>query len=180
MIEPYQPSPEELRVAASEYTHYAMGVAFLHKPHDTASIHQLDPEQQIDRLINDAGTLMYESLKGVIRGAFPLGHRSRLVELQDKYDQALPHMLSIMDAAYAREEEWSPIVDSVIRGFRPAAMTNHVTYRLLCRSRTGKITLPHLMDRVPLDPAIADRAGHRTLIALKRAVSQTAVNSRAS
>jgi hypothetical protein len=147
-VEVFVPTPSDELLAKEGYIRYLAGVSYLHAPLDTADLHGFELPTDKMQLIYKAEDLILEGLKQVITFANKPGDRSRLVNMEESYDQAAIHMMKTVETVFEFERDREEMLFPAVNLFRPAPMLNQQTYKYICHSRMGKLTTFKLMDGV--------------------------------
>lgn len=156
-------SPQSALQGNEGYVRYLSGVAFLHDPKNTQSIHAQPYEENKELFVAQAEALMLDGAKQVIRSANDATDRSRIGSMEEKYDEALGNMQAIVDGAFVFQEEREGLLLPAVRYFRPAAFLHENVYKYVCHGRLGKIATSKMMDGVFPSAELVDVIAGRNL-----------------
>lgn len=166
----FQPTQAELQAAEEGYIHYLTGVAVLHAPESTCSIHARELPADNESIIVHAEKLIYDGLQDVIRFANSREVRSNMAVLEHRFDDALPHLLETQSRTYRRHEHRLRGLNPAFEWLRPFPLRDESVYRYVCHGRLGKLTTIRLLDGIApakeLEYLLSDRT-LRNLSAVK-------------
>lgn len=144
----WTPSETDFLSSSKGYMQYALGLSIVNNPWKMKSllgVEEIDVST-LDRVYIHAQQTMLNGLKQVIRHTNRPELRSRMIAMEDTYDDALPFIFDAVEATYTRSRDRLDEINPDLHIVRPMPLDNRVTYGYICHSRIEKLPACELMD----------------------------------
>ncbi|MGH7241449.1 MAG: hypothetical protein ACREGB_04085 [Candidatus Saccharimonadales bacterium] len=148
----WSPSTQDVRQGQEAYLRYASGVGILNDPHAEFAAGVLgegcDVDANPESIIVLAESLMYTNLSRLAKLANPPDIRGDKGRIEQRYEQALPHIMSFVDSVLASEVGQMRLdrINPALIVFRPSPLEDQFLYRHICHGRRQKIETVRLLD----------------------------------
>lgn len=144
----WTPSETDLRCAGKGYIHYSLGLTMINNPLRMKSALGIEAIETSDvsAIYAHAHQTMLSGLRQIVRNANRPELRSRLIAMEDTYDEALPHILNAVDTVFQSSRERLDEINPDLHIVRPMPLTDQVIYGYLCHSRVEKLPAQDIMD----------------------------------
>lgn len=143
----WTPTETERICNGKSYVKYALGVVLLNDPLRFLSIFGMDNlcENNKSKAFSHAKSLAKAGLTEVIQYSNEPIYRSPLSAMEDKFEDALPHMLESVNDGFEYFGEQLDALNPALRLVRPMPLSNEVVYKNICHSRVTKLDAASMM-----------------------------------
>lgn len=168
MSEIWIPSENDYNCASKHYVEYATGLTMLSESSHMAEIlGYKDLESDLNDFVINAEDLMLKGLRGVISYANHPEFRSKLIKMENNYDQANPIQLAILEYAFYKYDNQLDEINPKLKTIKPLPINDRVIYGYLCHSRLAKINTKRLIQPFRNSEILDETLESRTLVRLK-------------
>jgi hypothetical protein len=160
----WNPSEVDTYKGKVAYIRYAAGLAILNDPDKLQPLYRRDMSDgaDTDEVLGHAKSLIWAGLSDIIRYANPPEMRRPFANTEDRYHQALPHMIKTVVDSVETERERLDQLNPLIPIIQPLPLTSELIYKHVVHPRKAKVYVSQVMDAFTIDPRFGENAGSQS------------------
>lgn len=161
----WTPTDQDKFQAELAYIEYAKGVAILNDPSRFEAMLANDFTAETSSVfVFKAEDLMISGLADIIRYSNPANLRAYMLSMENRFDEALPHIQDTVDRTFENHTARLQRVHEALDLDRPMPLADRAVYKFICHSRFNKLTTKRLLGSFLPHPELVEEIEHRKLV----------------